>query len=1126
DISVSQFCALCERRVGREEGRKDSSGGARYMEFRARDYEAEEIACAVPRQPAPDHPLALLASPSSQVLPDFEVCFDDPLRGSATDASESILDQEDGCSTLRSKLSGEADNLLEKEWIFLKSSLMQKFSCSNTITISPTTGAIMRNNKGKNAGYKTLADIHMEDLDDPESTVKEEIKVITRQEYVSRLQELKGEINQAWIAEDRIRALKLSIKVARLLTDTSVCQFYPTLFTLVVDVMDMLGNLVWERIKKRTEYADDRTPVCSLPENFTSDDICSEAKETCYNWFCKIGSIHELVPRIYLELAILRCWRFLEDSFVSIVERLVMMMRGLADPLVSAYCHLYLAHCARSLYLGDDGYLIMSLGDISILLRRVLLDKETVGHHSCKNKYFLISLIKPAIDWIVKCIFTEGYQNASNILVEFGVGSDLSVSTRKFSCVSVVLHYLLKHLPADVISNNAVEIIDFIEQNKDMSVESHLDYRLLGHKLYECQHSLSSVCAVMRRIMQVLGQYDNLNEYLIIADAYLDIILLYSMENYLGIILDGILKRAHANQVDQIEMENLQSILVKIIDHFDRLEVVLAMEHFTAILDFLSGSSRNTVYMNILHKATRAGHIGDPTRVQFLFEVSQVLHESIDTSNMNDESKHKADLISRFVGMVNFGAEWEQHLSFLGESRAAFGSIDELKYVLIHSSNNLAIKSIRDKKKFLGFLKSCLAFSEVTIPSISDSIQRMNLYLETAEIALFGGLISHSEGLVTSAISCLECLNMTTGSHSSNDVDHISSLTSKLCSLLLMIPGNHEEGSVCLIRNLIATLQGHSLASSKIKVQVFCAIISLSAGLSQKKFLYHAKNMEVISNDQLYFGDPSFDEELSSIASLVLQILEDVIKQEMHLVTRGRLALDACNCLLVSFKTSHELSLKCSSLIDIAESCLHPKEKYLRSTVSLMDRLSSNLGDQVAPSLELTLVSQLSKMRLPHVRSSTHPPTHIIISKRCPHPPPHPKTQTLVIHVFSLSPPPLLSSSMALRRSVLAGLLCLTILLLLLHGWSHLNQSRRRLGLRRGPSTVPRKLLSSRFDLTAFDHTTHYRHHHHHRHRPHRHHRDRQTAHSSAEQPSGDEIDPRYGVEKRIVPMGPNPLHH
>ncbi|KAG7586966.1 hypothetical protein ISN45_Aa02g022090 [Arabidopsis thaliana x Arabidopsis arenosa] len=26
--------------------------------------------------------------------------------------------------------------------------------------------------------------------------------------------------------------------------------------------------------------------------------------------------------------------------------------------------------------------------------------------------------------------------------------------------------------------------------------------------------------------------------------------------------------------------------------------------------------------------------------------------------------------------------------------------------------------------------------------------------------------------------------------------------------------------------------------------------------------------------------------------------------------------------------------------------------------------------------------------------------------------------------------------------------------------------------------------------------------------------------------PGGSEIDPRYGVEKRLVPSGPNPLHH
>lgn len=32
--------------------------------------------------------------------------------------------------------------------------------------------------------------------------------------------------------------------------------------------------------------------------------------------------------------------------------------------------------------------------------------------------------------------------------------------------------------------------------------------------------------------------------------------------------------------------------------------------------------------------------------------------------------------------------------------------------------------------------------------------------------------------------------------------------------------------------------------------------------------------------------------------------------------------------------------------------------------------------------------------------------------------------------------------------------------------------------------------------------------------------------HQKVSPPGGSEIDPRYGVEKRLVPSGPNPLHH
>ncbi|VVA94528.1 unnamed protein product [Arabis nemorensis] len=57
---------------------------------------------------------------------------------------------------------------------------------------------------------------------------------------------------------------------------------------------------------------------------------------------------------------------------------------------------------------------------------------------------------------------------------------------------------------------------------------------------------------------------------------------------------------------------------------------------------------------------------------------------------------------------------------------------------------------------------------------------------------------------------------------------------------------------------------------------------------------------------------------------------------------------------------------------------------------------------------------------------------------------------------------------------------------------------------------VSRKALSHKFDFTPFQNRENNRHGH----------------RLSDEKHGGDEIDPRYGVEKRRVPSGPNPLHH
>jgi hypothetical protein len=63
---------------------------------------------------------------------------------------------------------------------------------------------------------KSLTSVHLEELDDPEKNTEEEVKVVSQQEYVMRLRELNNEIAQAWQQNERVTALKLSIK-ARIL---------------------------------------------------------------------------------------------------------------------------------------------------------------------------------------------------------------------------------------------------------------------------------------------------------------------------------------------------------------------------------------------------------------------------------------------------------------------------------------------------------------------------------------------------------------------------------------------------------------------------------------------------------------------------------------------------------------------------------------------------------------------------------------------------------------------------------------------------------------------------------------------------------------------------------------------
>ncbi|KAI3849075.1 hypothetical protein MKX03_011518 [Papaver bracteatum] len=871
------------------------------MEFRTRDYIVDQTTHSFHRVRAESHPLA--------TRPSINQCL-------SGNAEEFVRDDEGvhGIDDTRGISNKDELQLSAKEWSSFKRSLAQRFSVLKMVSISSMHDVIVKDVK---VHEKPSTSLHLDELNDPEKFAENDVKVITRQEYLSRLRELKDEIRRAWQADERVTSLKLSIKVKGYFTKTCVHNFKEYLyFGKRLGVLDAI--------------------LCSfclsvaVKGNFVSSDIRSEAKETCYNWFCKIGSIREHLPRIYLELPILHCWRFQHDQLWQNLERLVMMTRGIADPLASAYCRLYMARCAQKLLPSDKGYLITCISDINLVLTRIVSEKEPTPSNSLENKNLLINLVEPTIEWITRCILKDAHQKkqAYNILKELGVERNIKTMVGNVPCTSIVLHYILKELPAESVCSHAVEIMKLIESNKDISLDQYMNYRLLGLRLCEKRPPFDFVSAVLGNVFQVSTLSGSLDQYLKVVDGYIDLVFQHQMDNFLAIILDGIFTRAANQVVVESELSSLQSIFVKLLAHVKKLEDAFALNHFVEIVDVVMyGGSRDVVYMHILGKAIKSGNIHDPATIRVLFEFSQTLHQGLDFANIKDDQQQQsAHLISRFIQMVDYGTALERHLEFLVECRGAFGRINELKETLVRASNNLAIKAIKGSNKPVSFIKSCISFSEVTIPSVSASVKQINLYLETAEVALLGGLFSHTDGLVDSAISCFQSLDLTDGSLT--EMDGVLSMVQKLCSLLIIIPGDIEHGVAYYPRSILSLINSKQWITPKLRTRAFCAIVSLSATLFQNKLPYHVNNKEIMSNDELYFGDPSYYQEFISVATIVVKNIVNDVKQEQHGVTRGSTALEACNCILTAFK--------------IAKSCLNANDKYLRSTVNLMRKSISS----------------------------------------------------------------------------------------------------------------------------------------------------------------------------------------
>lgn len=213
--------------------------------------------------------------------------------------------------------------------------------------------------------------------------------------------------------------------------------------------------------------------------------------------------------------------------------------------------------------------------------------------------------------------------------------------------------------------------------------------------------------------------------------------------------------------------------------------------------------------------------------------------------------------------MVSFGRDFEQQLSFYVESRSMFCNLEPVLVQLIHSVNRLAMETRKlmkgnHSRKTAAFVRACVAYCFITIPSLAGIFTRLNLYLHSGQVALANQCLSQADAFFKAAISLIpevpKMINIDGKMRPSE-----SFLLEFLCnffSTLLIVPDHPEHGVLFLVRELLNVIQDYTWEdNSDEKIRIYTCVLHLLSAMSQETYLYHIDKVD--SNDSLYGETPS-----------------------------------------------------------------------------------------------------------------------------------------------------------------------------------------------------------------------------------------------------------------------------
>ena len=515
--------------------------------------------------------------------------------------------------------------------------------------------------------------------------------------------------------------------MAKLLADTTVPRFYPTVFVVVLDALEKFGKMVFNRLISRAEEClneDNRGSMkkLTLPENFTSAEVPTGAKETCRNWFYKIACIRELLPRLLIEITLIKCYRFIcDDDIPMILSRLASVSRGLGDPLVSLYARTAISLFGSELSVNKN-YLTNMVSDQLFSFQMLFSEQHEQRLKGWNLKHAeYVALMPPGLGWLLKCVAKNATKDAFQSILH---------SYRDNCNDAMVLNVIIEAFDASYYAHGSLGMITLIKGARPSSSTTVDLLSSLGKQLTVHPPPEDQKIQVLNEVWRVVSKCEDIASYLMCCSVWLEVTYRHYTDREVMILLNDLTKRFQGKMPELPDkvLRQFESIIGTLISgsNANLRDVILQSDHLLKILDVFKPARRLEMSKEILVLFRSNFKASDASLINTVFEIGRILHDSIDSLSPEGERKQIAILINGFIERIDFGRDLEQQLNSYVECRSIFSNLDEIKDKLVLCVCSLAVRACKfmkakHNKKTAAFTKACLAYCHITIPSIAGA---------------------------------------------------------------------------------------------------------------------------------------------------------------------------------------------------------------------------------------------------------------------------------------------------------------------------------------------------------------------------------------------------------------------